>query len=143
VEVDDMREVPSWDKYFISIAQVAATRSKDPNTQVGSVLVDTATHKIISIGYNGMPAGWAEDPSIWQRPEKYGLVIHSEVNTILNANAKFTDATLYVTCFPCPECAKLIAARGGITRVVYASEYYTNTLSQDIFARSNIKVEKV
>ena len=46
----------SWDEYFMGVADLAGMRSKDPNTQVGSCIV-SREHKILSIGYNGMPSG--------------------------------------------------------------------------------------
>ena len=46
----------TWDEYFMGIAQLAAERSKDPNTQVGACIVNDE-HKIVSVGYNGMPRG--------------------------------------------------------------------------------------
>ena len=46
----------TWDEYFMGVAQLAGMRSKDPHTQVGSCIV-SADHKILSIGYNGLPRG--------------------------------------------------------------------------------------
>jgi dCMP deaminase len=46
----------SWDEYFMGIAVFSSLRSKDPNTQVGACIVDK-DHKVVSIGYNGMPRG--------------------------------------------------------------------------------------
>ena len=46
----------SWDQYFMGIAMMSAERSKDPSTQVGACIVDK-NNRILSMGYNGMPAG--------------------------------------------------------------------------------------
>src|SRR3546814_4797914 len=79
-----MRIVPTWTSYFMRIAQDVASRSKDPSTQVGAVLVDADNH-IIATGYNGFPPGIEETPARWQRPDKYERVIHAEMNAIAHA----------------------------------------------------------
>jgi len=111
----------SWEEYFMRIASTSALRSKDPSTKVGCCIVKD--HKIIGIGYNGMPNGIPDDsPEIsWERPEKYQYVVHAEVNAILNTVSfdKLRGATLYCTLFPCNECMKIII-QSGITEIVYA-----------------------
>ena len=54
----------SWDEYFMGVAFLSSMRSKDPSTQVGSVIVDT-DHKIVSLGYNGMPSGIDDNLVPW------------------------------------------------------------------------------
>ena len=56
----------TWDEYFMGIAQLAAQRSKDNNTQVGACIVNDE-NKILSIGYNGMPTGCDDDIMPWER----------------------------------------------------------------------------
>jgi dCMP deaminase len=111
-----MRKVPSWDQYFMSIAETVATRSKDPNTQVGSCVVKNG--KIVGTGYNGMAPGFPETATDWERPAKYKLVIHSENNAIIHSTTSLEGATLYVTLSPCQECAKIIVS-AGIKKVFY------------------------
>jgi dCMP deaminase len=114
-----MRSVISWDKFWCEEAGHKATRSKDPSTQVGCVIVDNDQDIIIS-GYNGMPQKVKETPEMWTRPLKYDLVLHAELNAIARAAKKgraIVDATLYSTHFPCNDCAKAIVA-AGIRRVV-------------------------
>lgn len=116
-----MREVVSWDEYFMSLAIKASERSKDPSTQVGALLVDN-DRNVIMTGYNGFAPGAPDTPALWDEPlEKYPRVIHAELNAIARA-AKVGRATggaiLYVNYFPCTECAKVIAA-AGIKRVCY------------------------
>ena len=123
----------SWDTYFMSIAQLSALRSKDPNTRVGACLVD-AHRRIASIGYNGFPAGCADDALPWAREAasgspldtKYPYVVHSEANAILNAGGSVRGCALYVALFPCCECAKLII-QAGIREVVSLSDKYRDT----------------
>jgi dCMP deaminase len=115
--------VRSWDLYFLEIAQLVATRSKDPSSQVGAVIV--RKRNIISTGYNGFPRGVNDNvPERYERPAKYKWTIHGEENAILNASRNGTaveGATLYVTPFaPCVECAKAIVQSGIIEVVVDA-----------------------
>ncbi len=121
----------SWDEYFMGIAQLAAMRSKDPNTQVGACIV-SAENKILSMGYNGFPKGCDDDEFPWRREgelydSKYAYVTHSELNAILNYRGGGLDGTkLYVTLFPCNECAKAII-QAGIGELVYADDKYDGT----------------
>ena len=122
----------SWDEYFMGIAILSAQRSKDSSTQVGACIVNEEK-KIVAVGYNGMPTGCNDDDMPWERTgstsldTKYPFVCHAELNAILNRNtASLKNATLYVTLFPCNECAKAII-QSGIKRVVYAENKYADT----------------
>ena len=105
----------SWDEYFMGIAMLSGMRSKDPNTQVGACIV-SPEHKIMSVGYNGFPLGCSDDEFTWEREgedNKYFYSTHSELNAILNyRGGSLEGATLYVTLFPCNECAKAIMQCG-------------------------------
>ena len=120
----------SWDEYFMGIAMLAAKRSKDPGTQVGACIV-SPDNIIISTGYNGMPKGCSDDEFPWDRegPEtKYPYVVHAELNAILNANGRdLRGSRLYVSLFPCNECAKAII-QSGIREIVYLSDKYSGTM---------------
>lgn len=115
----------------MGVALLAAKRSKDPNTQVGACIVDE-NNIIISTGYNGLPIGCSDDEYSWEREgsdTKYQYVVHAELNTILNATGKsLRGARLYVSLFPCNECAKAII-QSGIREVIYLSDKYANTPS--------------
>ena len=121
----------SWDEYFMGMAVLSALRSKDPNTKVGAVIV-SPDNKVISIGYNGMPRQLNEDELSWNKGEgldsKYLYVCHAEFNAILNTQVGGTlkGATLYVTLFPCNECAKAVI-QTGIKEVVYLDNKYEHT----------------
>ncbi len=123
----------SWDEYFMGIALLSAERSKDPGTQVGACIV-SPEHKILSVGYNGMPCGCHDTVMPWARegdPQdtKYLFVCHAELNAILNnAGADLHGATIYTTLFPCNECAKAVI-QSGIREVVYLSDKYADTES--------------
>ena len=121
----------SWDEYFMGIALLSAMRSKDNNSQVGACIV-SPENKILSLGYNGMPIGCNDDDMPWEREgsdldTKYMYVCHSELNAILNSpNHDLRGSRMYVTLFPCNECAKAII-QAGITTIVYGEDKYADT----------------
>lgn len=121
----------TWDEYFMGIALLSARRSKDPNTQVGACIVNER-NIILSTGYNGMPKGCSDDDLPWDRDgdfqdTKYAYVCHAELNAILNSDGRsLADSILYVTCFPCNECAKAII-QAGIKKVVFLEDKYPDS----------------
>ncbi|MBR1664524.1 MAG: dCMP deaminase family protein [Ruminococcus sp.] len=121
----------SWDEYFMGLSLFSAMRSKDPNTQVGACIV-SEDNKILSVGYNGMPLGCDDDTMPWDREgeyldTKYPFVAHAELNAILNRpTVSLKNARIYVSLFPCNECAKAII-QSGIKEVVYWHNKYKDT----------------
>lgn len=121
----------SWDEYFMGVAILSGMRSKDPNSQVGCCIV-SKDNKILSMGYNGFPKGCSDDEFPWGREgepldTKYLYVAHSELNAILNySGGSLAGAKLYVSLFPCNECAKAII-QCGIREVIYDSDKYADT----------------
>ena len=121
----------SWDEYFMGLAILSSERSKDPSTQVGACIVDK-NNKIISVGYNGAPTGYDDDKDMtWERDgdfldTKYAYVCHSELNAILNSRVNVEGCRLFVTLFPCNECAKVII-QSGIKEIIYLSDKYNGT----------------
>ena len=116
-----------WGDYFMGTALMAAQRSKDPSTQVGACIVDRK-NRIIGIGYNGFPNGCSDDEFPWDSKAehldtKYPYVCHAELNAISNSFGDLSGATMYVTLFPCNECAKLII-QSGISSIEYLSDKY-------------------
>ena len=140
----------SWEEYFMGLALLSAERSKDPNSQVGACIVNDE-NKIISVGYNGAPIGYDDDKDmIWDREggfldTKYAYVCHSELNAILNSKASVKNCRLYVTLFPCNECAKAVI-QAGIKEVIYLSDKYDKTegniVSKKLFDTCGIKYRK-
>lgn len=133
-ESEKRKNYISWDEYFMGVASLSALRSKDPNTQVGACIV-SPKNKILSMGYNGMPIGCNDDDFPWNRESedpydnKYFYSTHSELNAILNYNGgSLEDCKIYVTLFPCNECAKAII-QCGIKTVIYGEDKYQNTSS--------------
>ena len=137
----------SWDEYFTGIAILSGMRSKDPNTQVGACIVDK-NNRILSVGYNGFPNGCADDLFPWAREgdvldTKYAFVAHSELNAILNyRGGNLEGSRIYVSLFPCNECAKAII-QAGIKEVIYDSDKYNNTptniAAKKMFAAAGVK----
>lgn len=121
----------SWDEYFMGVAALSAMRSKDPGTQVGACIV-SPSNKILSMGYNGFPTGCSDDDFPWNREgapldNKYFYSTHSELNAILNyRGGSLEGCKIYVTLFPCNECAKAII-QCGIKEIVYACDKYGET----------------
>lgn len=117
----------------MGVAMLSGMRSKDPNTQVGACIV-SSDNKILSMGYNGFPIGCSDDDFPWEREgealdTKYLYTTHSELNAILNYRGGSLDgATLYVSLFPCNECAKAII-QAGIKQIVYDCDKYADTAS--------------
>ena len=118
----------SWDEYFMGVAILASMRSKDslrakdPSCKVGACIV--RNYRVLSLGYNGMPWGCSDLNMPWGKTNpdiletKYPYVVHAELNAILNANKDLTGSTLYVTRFPCNECAKA-CIQAGIKKIIY------------------------
>lgn len=128
--MDKRENTLTWDEYFMGLAHLSALRSKDPNTQVGAAIIDE-NHRVVSVGYNGFPKGCSDDEFPWSRSggvlnSKYAFVVHAELNAILNSPRSVSGCTIYVSLFPCNECAKAII-QSGIKRIVYESDKYADT----------------
>ena len=136
-----------WEEYFMGVALLSCERSKDPNSQVGACIV-SEDNKILSIGYNGFPRGCSDDEISWEREgefaeTKYPYVCHGELNAILNyTGTTLKNSRIYVTLFPCNECAKAII-QSGIKEVIYKSDKYADTeatkVSKKMLEMSNVK----
>lgn len=109
----------NWDEYFLNKAYVSASKSKDPSTKVGAVIVRPDKTEASS-GYNGFPRGIEDTPErLNDREVKYSLIIHGEMNAILAAREPLNGYTLYTVPFmPCDRCFVHVI-QAGIKRVVY------------------------
>lgn len=145
--MSEEKRVISWDEYFMGLAKISAKRSKDPNTQVGACIVNE-DKKVVGLGYNGMPYGCNDEEYPWEREggvldTKYAYVVHAELNAILNSITNLKGCTIYVSLFPCNECAKAIV-QSGIRKVVYESDKYkgvdTNIVSKRILKDGGVEL---
>jgi len=149
-----MREIPGWDQYYLEICKVVGARSKDPNTQIGCVIVGP-NHEIRSTGYNSFPRGIRDDvPERLVRPTKYLWIEHAERNAICNAARAGTateHCTIYVELMCCMDCARAVV-QAGILQVViseermkaYSGPYYEEHfgMSEVLFREAGIKVRR-
>lgn len=130
-----------WDDYFMSIAQVVATRSTCPRKYVGSVLVRDRT--ILSTGYNGSIRGMPHCSDVGHMMEDGHCVatIHAEANAVIQAaknGVNINSATCYVTASPCWSCFKMLA-NAGIQRICYG-EFYRDDRIFDIAKQIHIEL---
>lgn len=150
-----MRTIPSWDQYYLDICKVVAGRSKDPNTQIGCVVVGP-NHEIRSTGYNSFPRGIRDDvPERLVRPTKYLWIEHAERNAICNAARMGTateGCTIYVEIMPCMDCARALVQAGIIQVVIsaqrmteYSSDYYNEHFGmvEVLFGEAKVVVRRV
>ncbi|XP_020615758.1 uncharacterized protein LOC110053809 isoform X1 [Orbicella faveolata] len=129
---------PPWVEYFTYLALGASMRSKDPKTQVGCVIVDSVTLKILSIGYNGFPLGISNSDESWSDEQKNNLVVHAEANAvILKGTANLENSIAFVTLFPCEDCAKMLI-QAGVRRVYYLSFRDKYGQSEEIFKEAKV-----
>ena len=136
-----------WDEYFISIAFLISSRSPSNRLKVGSVIVkdnriiSAGYNRIISAGYNGYPTGTPHVSIVRNNHEQNA--IHSEQNAVSDAakrGVSINNTTIYVTHFPCINCAKTIIS-SGIKTVKYKVEYKHDNLVDELFEISGVNVE--
>jgi dCMP deaminase len=113
-KVEHSSEYSKWHRRFLQMAALVATWSKDPSTKVGAVAVHPATHRVISVGYNGFPTGIEDTQDrLQQRDLKYNIILHAEENLILTANKSIAGAAIYTWPFlPCSLCASRLIQAG-------------------------------
>lgn len=116
-----------WDRRFLELAKIVSTWSKDPSTQVGSVLVDNRKN-VVGLGYNGFPRGVRDLEERYNNRElKYQMVVHAEENALIAAGNRSRGSTLYV--YPsfmlppiCSRCCSSAIQAGISTIVGYLSD---------------------
>lgn len=118
------RKRPSWEEYFMLMADLVSTRSKDPNTHHGCVIVDS-NYRVISCGYNGCIQSIDDSQIPQTRPEKYHYYVHSEQNAIIFAKQDLTGCAAFVTGAPCSSCGKMLL-QAGISKIYYGKRTFQN-----------------
>lgn len=125
----------------MNIAKMISLKSKDTKKQVGCVLVSLNNNRIISTGYNGLPAGINDNIDWSNRKLVHSMIIHAEMNCIIYANNKYENSILYSTLSPCKDCIKIIAA-AKIKKVVYLHDYKDLEISKQLCDRFSIELIK-
>ena len=131
----------SWDEYFISTALLLSCRSPCERLHVGSVIVKN--NRIVSGGYNGFLPGAPHTSIVKDNHEM--ATVHSEQNAIAdcaNRGVSVKDATIYITHFPCINCAKIVAA-SGIKEIKYLNDYKNDNNVYKLLNNVNIKVTQL
>lgn len=138
---------PSWDEYFLRMAQLAATRATCPRRRVGAILV--REHRVLATGYNGAVNGASHCDDVGclivirDGRESCERTVHAELNAIIQCARSGTaaaGATMYCTDFPCVVCAKAMV-QVGVERVVYLSDY-PDPNSMEILRESSVRLEQ-
>jgi dCMP deaminase len=142
---------PSWDEYFMEIAQVVAKRSTCLRRKVGAIVVKNK--RIISTGYNGTLSGLEHCNKSGCLRQKFAIKsaerqelcrgMHAEANALLFAASYGVDmheAVLYCTHQPCVLCAKMII-QAGIKQVVFMGEY-PDKLARQLFKEAKVKIKR-
>ena len=108
-----------WDLFYLGLAQYVSTKSKDPSTQTGAVIV-APDMSVISVGFNGFPRGMSETKErLENREEKYSRMVHCEINALIYAGRPLPDgSTLYT--YPFMSCDRCVVQmlQAGIKRFV-------------------------
>lgn len=104
----------NWNEYFLEMAHLVASKSKDPSTKVGCVIV-TEDKVVAATGYNGLPRGVEDKPERMERPAKYLWTSHAEENAVSQAarvGMPLKGGIAYVTHMPCSRCARTLVQAG-------------------------------
>lgn len=143
--IEKKPRLPTWDEYHMGFAEHAATKSKDPATQVGAVAIGEIK-QIVETGFNGFPRGVADLPERMERPQKYLYTSHAEENLVATAaRARLAGTTVYVTHLCCARCARMLI-QAGVARVV--SGHGKTSMPQEefeaavlMFSEANVALE--
>jgi dCMP deaminase len=138
-------ERPSWDAYFMATALLMATRSSCERLHVGCVVVSGGAQKnrIVAAGYNGFLPGAPHTSRVRDGHEQ--ATVHAEQNAISDAarrGVSLDGATVYITHFPCINCAKILAA-AGIRTIKYHHDYRNDVMAEEILLESGIRLEQL
>ena len=142
---------PSWDEYFLSIAQLVSQRSTCLRRRVGAILVKEK--RILATGYNGTPSGIRHCAVVGCLRERLNIPsgqrhelcrgLHAEQNVLLQAalyGASTKDSTLYITNHPCIICAKMLI-NAGIKEIVILKGY-PDKMARDVLRQAKIGIRR-
>ena len=133
---------PSWDKYFIGMAEQAASRSIDPHYKVGAIIV-SSDNRVLSTGYNGFPSGFDESNLDWNNKDQLRpYIVHAEMNALIYSRCCLKKAKIYCTLCPCMPCTLLLAA-SGIKKIYYKHAYKHDKAVYDFCKKMKITIKKI
>ncbi len=121
--MQDRTRALKWDRRFLALSETIAGWSKDPSRGVGAVIVSPAM-QIVATGFNGLPRGIEDRPERLERPVKYDLICHAEMNAIIQCarnGVSPVGSTIYTTFAPCVHCTLSIIQAGVVRVVTYRS----------------------
>lgn len=133
-----MGKVPSWDDWFMTMVYLVASKSKDPRTKIGAVVVGPG-REVRSMGYNGLPRG-VDDcvEERYEKGEKNFWFEHAERNAIYNATligASLRDCVMYTQGIPCHDCSRGII-QSGLREIVLDKKWNGIDLDSERYRRS-------
>ncbi|MDD3180483.1 MAG: cytidine/deoxycytidylate deaminase family protein [Opitutaceae bacterium] len=136
---------PSWDEYFMATAKLIASRSNCERLHVGCVIVTSGDrrNRIVTAGYNGFLPGAPHASHMRDGHEQ--ATVHAEQNAITDAarrGSSVEGCIVYVTHYPCINCAKIMAA-AGIAQIKYHQDYRNDPLVARILAEAGVKITKL
>lgn len=143
--VGQQAERPSWDDYFMGTALLISSRSACERLHVGCVVVSGGSqqNRIVAAGYNGFLPGAPHTSRVLEGHEQG--TVHAEQNAIADAARRgvaLDGATVYVTHFPCINCAKILAA-AGIRSVKYHFDYRNSPLVSDLLNEAGVTITQL
>lgn len=149
IEIPLHKESNKWDNRFMNLAKEISTWSKDYGSKVGALAV-SPDRKDIILGYNGFPSRIIDDSRLENYTDKHNIVIHAEMNVILNAKRNLQGYSLYTTRFPCLQICTRHIIQAEFARVVYLlnvekeKKYIEDIIiALKLFEEANIKVVKL
>lgn len=139
------KERPSWDDYFMATAVLLSTRSPCERLHVGCLLVSggTRSNRIIAAGYNGFLPGSPHVSRVRDGHEQ--ATVHAEQNAVADAarrGSSLEGCIVYVTHYPCINCAKILSA-AGISEVRYREDYHNDEIVAALLKDSGVMVTKL
>lgn len=142
---ENFKERPSWDDYFMATAVLLSTRSPCERLHVGCLLVSGGqrSNRIIAAGYNGYLPGAPHVSRVRDGHEQ--ATVHAEQNAVADAarrGSSLEGCIVYVTHYPCINCAKILAA-SGIAEVRYRKDYHNDEIVAALLNDSGVKVTRL
>ena len=133
-----------WKEYFIQHLHLTASMSKDKNTQVGSIIIDTEKKVVVSSGWNDLPRGVKHTEERNSRPLKYLYTVHAEMNCLMNAlhlGYSVKGLTMLVTLGCCPSCSCSVI-QSGISEIVTPPLDYSHVSCGELYQHSEVLIQE-